>query len=83
MYNAHYEDVNDFLRENFIWFQSLCGGQEGYVNKLLTGYDTRGETIEIIVDHDCIVTGGSLFIGALTTSCLSLDPVSKLMTVIE
>ena len=83
MYNAYYEDVNDFLRENFIWFQSLCGGQEGYVNKLLTGYDTRGETIEIIVDHDCIETGGSLFIGALTTTCLSLDPVSKLMTVIE
>jgi hypothetical protein len=83
MYDSINQDVNDFLRENFIWFQSLCGGEEGYVNKLLTGYDTRGETIDIIVDHDCIVSGGSLFIGALTTSCLSLDPVSKLMTVIE
>lgn len=83
MYNGYYKDADDFLRENFIWFQSLCGSEEGYVNKLLTGYDTRGETIEIIVDHDCIVSGGSLFIGALTTSCLSLDPVSKLMTVIE
>jgi hypothetical protein len=83
MYDGYYQDNDDFLRENFIWFQSLCGSEEGYVNKLLTGYDTRGETIDIIVDHDCIVSGGSLFIGALTTSCLSLDPVSKLMTVIE
>jgi hypothetical protein len=83
MYNSLFQDVDDLLRENFVWFQSLCGGEEGFVNKLLTGYDTRGETIDIIVDHDCIVSGGSLFIGALTTSCLSLDPVSKRMTVIE
>ena len=71
-----------FLNENFVWVQSLCNG-EGYLNKVLTGYDTEGQSAEIIVNHDCIVAGGSLFVAALTTSCLSLDPVSKQMTVIE
>ena len=71
-----------FLNENFIWYQPLCN-HEGYINKQLTGYDTEGRSAEIIVDHNAIVAGGSLFIGALTTSCLSLDPVSKQMTVIE
>jgi hypothetical protein len=71
-----------FLNENFVWYQSLCNG-EGYINKVLTGYDTEGQSAEIIVNHDCIVDGGSLFVAALTTSCLSLDPVSKQMTVIE
>lgn len=71
-----------FLNENFVWYQSLCNG-EGYLNKVLTGYDTEGQFAEIIVNHDCIVAGGSLFVGALTTSCLSLDPASKQMTVIE
>jgi hypothetical protein len=71
-----------FLNENFVWYQSLCNG-EGYVNKVMTGYDTAGEYVEIIVNHDCIVQGGSLFTCALTTSCLSLDPQSKQMTVIE
>jgi hypothetical protein len=72
-----------FLNENFVWYQSLCNG-EGYTNnKILTGYDTEGQYAEIIVNHDCIVAGGSLFVGALTTSCLSLDPASKQMTVIE
>jgi hypothetical protein len=71
-----------FLNENFVWYQSLCNG-EGYLNKILTGYDTEGQFAEIIVNHDCIVAGGSLFVGALTTSCLSLDPVSKQMTVVE
>ena len=71
-----------FLNENFVWYQSLCNG-EGYLNKVLTGYDTEGMFAQIIVNHDCIVPGGSLFVCALTTSCLSLDPVSKQMTVIE
>lgn len=71
-----------FLNENFVWYQSLCNG-EGYLNKVLTGYDTEGQSAEIIVNHDCIVAGGSLFVAALTTSCLSLDPVSKQMTVVE
>lgn len=71
-----------FLNENFVWYQSLCNG-EGYMNKVLTGYDTEGQSAEIIINHDCIVNGGSLFVAALTTSCLSLDPVSKQMTVIE
>jgi hypothetical protein len=71
-----------FLNENFVWYQSLCNG-EGYINKVLTGYDTESQSAEIIVNHDCIVDGGSLFVAALTTSCLSLDPVSKQMTVIE
>jgi hypothetical protein len=71
-----------FLNENFVWYQSLCNG-EGYVNKVLTGYDTEGQFVEIVVNHDCIVDGGSLFVCALTTSCLSLDPVSKSMKVIE
>lgn len=71
-----------FLNENFVWYQSLCNG-EGYLNKVLTGYDTEGQFAEIVVNHDCIVAGGSLFVGALTTSCLSLDPVSKQMTVVE
>ena len=71
-----------FLNENFVWYQPLCN-HEGYINKQLTGYDTEGRSVEIIVDHNAIVAGGSLFIGALTTSCLSLDPVSKQMTVIE
>jgi hypothetical protein len=71
-----------FLNENFVWYQSLCNG-EGYMNKVLTGYDTEGQSAEIIVNHDCIVDGGSLYVAALTTSCLSLDPVSKQMTVIE
>ena len=71
-----------FLNENFIWYQSLCN-HEGYINKQLTGYDTEGRSAEIIIDHNAIVAGGSLFISALTTSCLSLDPVSKQMTVIE
>ena len=71
-----------FLNENFVWVQSLCNG-EGYLNKVLTGYDTEGQSAEIIVNHDCIVAGGSLFVAALTTSCLSLDPVSKQMTVVE
>jgi hypothetical protein len=71
-----------FLNENFVWYQSLCNG-EGYMNKVLTGYDTEGQSAEIIINHDCIVDGGSLFVAALTTSCLSLDPVSKQMTVIE
>lgn len=83
LFDGLFDDRNDFLKENFIWFQSLCGGVEGYVNKIMTGYDTRGISAEIIIDHDCIVDGGSLFVGALTTSCLSLDPVSKQMTVIE
>ncbi len=71
-----------FLNENFVWYQSLCNG-EGYINKVLTGYDTEGQFVEIVVNHDCIVAGGSLFVAALTTSCLSLDPQSKQMTVIE
>ena len=71
-----------FLNENFVWFQSLSNG-EGYINKVLSGYDTEGEFVEIVVNHDCIVAGGSLFVAALTTSCLSLDPQSKQMTVIE
>ena len=71
-----------FLNENFIWYQPLCH-HEGYINKQLTGYDTEGRSAEIIVVHNAIAAGGSLFIGALTTSCLSLDPVSKQMTVIE
>ena len=71
-----------FLNENFVWFQSLSNG-EGYINKVLSGYDTEGEFLEIVVNHDCIVEGGSLFVAALTTSCLSLDPQSKQMTVIE
>ena len=71
-----------FLNENFVWYQSLSNC-EGYLNKVLTGYDTEGQSAEIIVNHDCIVDGGSLFVAALTTSCLSLDPVSKQMTVIE
>ena len=83
LFDGLFDDRNDFLRENFIWFQSLCGGEEGYVSKIMTGYDTRGRSAEILVDHDCIVSGGSLFVGALTTSCLSLDPVSKEMVVIE
>jgi len=71
-----------FLNENFVWHQPLCNN-EGYINKQLTGYDTEGRLAEIIVEHNAIVAGGSLFIAALTTSCLSLDPVSKQMTVIE
>jgi len=71
-----------FLNENFVWYQSLCNG-EGYMNKVLTGYDTESQSAEIIVNHDCIVDGGSLYVAALTTSCLSLDPVSKQMTLIE
>jgi len=71
-----------FLNENFVWYQPLCNG-EGYLNKQLTGYDTEGRSAEIIVNHNAIANGGSLFIGALMTSCLSLDPVSKQMTVIE
>jgi hypothetical protein len=71
-----------FLNENFVWYQSLCNG-EGYLNKVLTGYDTEGQSVEIVVNHDCIVSNGSLFVAALTTSSLSLDPVSKQMTVIE
>ena len=71
-----------FLNENFVWFQSLSNG-EGYLNKVMSGYDTQGEFVEIVVNHDCIVAGGSLFVAALTTSCLSLDPQSKQMTVIE
>ena len=71
-----------FLNENFIWYQPLCN-IEGYINKQLTGYDTEGRSAEIIVNHNAIADGGSLFIAALTTSCLSLDPVSKQMTVIE
>jgi hypothetical protein len=72
-----------FLNENFVWYQSLCNGEGYTTNKILTGYDTEGQYAEIIVNHDCIVAGGSLFVGALTTSCLSLDPASKQMTVIE
>jgi hypothetical protein len=71
-----------FLNENFVWYQSLSNG-EGYINKVMSGYDTQGEFVEIVVNHDCIVAGGSLFVAALTTSCLSLDPQSKQMTVIE
>ena len=71
-----------FLNENFIWYQPLCNN-EGYLDKQLTGYDTEGRSAEIIVEHNAIASGGSLFIGALMTSCLSLDPVSKQMTVIE
>ena len=71
-----------FLNENFIWYQSVCN-EEGYQNRMLTGYDTEGQSVEIVVNHDCIVSNGSLFVAALTTSSLSLDPVSKQMTVIE
>jgi hypothetical protein len=70
------------MKTSFGTNQSLCNG-EGYLNKVLTGYDTEGQSAEIIVNHDCIVAGGSLFVAALTTSCLSLDPVSKQMTVVE
>jgi hypothetical protein len=83
LFNGQFQDYSDFLKQNFIWYNSLCGGEEGYVSKVMTGYDTLGQSVEIIVNHDCIATGGSLFIGALMTSCLSLDPVSKTMTVIE
>ncbi len=83
LFNGQFQDYSDFLKQNFIWYNSLCGGEEGYVSKVMTGYDTLGQSVEIIVNHDCIATGGSLFIGALMTSCLSLDPVTKTMTVIE
>jgi len=65
-----------FLNENFVWIQPLCNG-EGWVNKQLTGYDTEGAFVEVVVNHNAIVSGGSLFVGALTTEILSLDPQSK------
>lgn len=60
-----------FLNENFVWIQPLCH-VEGYVNKQLTGYDTEGAFIEVVVNHNAIVSGGSLFVGVLTTECLTL-----------
>lgn len=83
--NLFYSFINtrqQFLDDNFIWYQSLCN-VEGYVSKILTGYDTNGNTIPIIVNHDCIVSGGSLFIAVLTTSSLVLNPTTKQMFVIE
>jgi hypothetical protein len=65
-----------FLNENFVWIQPLCNG-EGYVNKQLTGYDTEGSFVEVVVNHNAIVSGGSLFVGALTTECLTLSPATR------
>jgi hypothetical protein len=65
-----------FLNENFVWIQPLCN-VEGWVNRQLSGYDTEGDFVEVIVNHNAIVSGGSLFVGALTTEILSLDPQSK------
>ena len=65
-----------FLSENFVWIQPLCN-LEGYVNKQLTGYDTEGAFVEVVVNHNAIVSGGSLFVCALTTEILSLTPFSR------
>jgi len=74
---------NAFLNENFVWVQSFSPDGEGWATKVLTGIDTQNNNLEIVINHNAIVAGGFLFMGALCTSMLVFDCASGSVSVVQ
>ena len=73
-----------FLTNNFIWNMPFSNSRESYKTKILSGIDTSGQAVDIIVSQSNLIpANGFAFIACLTTAMLEFDTNTASVSIVH
>jgi len=73
-----------FLTQNFIWNQPFSNSKESYKTKILSGIDTSGQSVDIVLaQSNLIPQNGFAFLACLNTAMLEFDTNTASVSIIH